>query len=70
MGPTDFVSRFVKKSDLLNMSEAQAFVSLPTFLADLADTKLLTTCVERLNTEQLHACPRLSSICCVCRSPI
>lgn len=33
----DFLTRFVNKVDISNMTEALAFIALPTFLADPAD---------------------------------
>ena len=39
----DFLTRFVNEADMLNMSEAQAFIALPTFLADPAETQFRTT---------------------------
>ena len=38
----DFLSRFVNEADMLNMSEAQAFIALPIFLADPAETQFRT----------------------------
>ena len=33
----DLLTRFVNEADMLAMSEAQAFIALPTFLADTAE---------------------------------
>lgn len=38
----DFLTLFLDVDDMLNMSEAQAFIDLPTFLADPADTQYRT----------------------------
>ena len=38
----DFLTRFVNDADILAMSEAQAFIALPTFLADPAETQFRT----------------------------
>lgn len=39
----DFLTRFIREDDALRMSEAQAFVTLPTFLADPAETQFCTS---------------------------
>jgi len=38
----DFLTRFVNEADMLAMSEAQAFIALPSFLADPAETQFRT----------------------------
>ena len=38
----DFLTRFVNEADMLSMSEAQAFIALPNFLADPAETEFGT----------------------------
>ena len=38
----DFLSRFVNEADMLSMSEAQAFIALPMFLEDPAETQFRT----------------------------
>lgn len=39
----DFIAGFVNKTYMLNMSQAQAFIALPTFLAELAETQFYTS---------------------------
>lgn len=38
----DFLTRFVNEADILNISEGQAFVALPTFLVGPAEAQYLT----------------------------
>lgn len=38
----NFLARFVSDADLLSMSEAQYFITLPTFLAEPEETQLRT----------------------------
>lgn len=37
----DFLTRFVNKTNMFNMSEGQEFIGLPTFLADVAQNQVL-----------------------------
>lgn len=39
----DFLTRLVNEADKLNMSEAQAYVALPTFLGDPTETEFRTS---------------------------
>lgn len=39
----DFRTHFIDKTNMWNMSESQAFISVPTFLVDLAQTQFRTS---------------------------
>ena len=38
----DFLARYVNEADMLDMTEAQAFIALPTFLSEPAETQFRT----------------------------
>lgn len=51
----DLLTRFVNESDMLNVSQAQASIAIPTFLADPMETQFVPTSGERPATMGYHA---------------
>ena len=58
----DFLTRFVNEADILAMSEAQAFIALPTFLADPAETQFRTNLSGGSRRGGINCCLKPSSI--------
>ena len=65
----DFLSRFVNESEMLNMSEAQAFVALPMFLKEPAETHFRTTLSDMARRGVSTVGRKPSNICSVLTQP-
>lgn len=61
----NFLTRFVNKADMLNISEALAFIALKTFLVDPAETQFRTNLSGASSHGGKRVCQKKSSTFCV-----
>lgn len=61
-----FVSRFVQRADMLNMSDAHACIDLPRFLVETAERYSVPNLAERHAAVALHAVWKPSNISFYC----